>query len=72
VKVTVTVPRTGLVAAFVDAKGRGTLTKSITAEGEPSPHVFEFTGVPAGITRRVGINVITERGLQSCVLPSSS
>jgi hypothetical protein len=69
VKVSVTVPATGLVAAFVDAKGRGTLTKSVTAQGEPGPHVFEFTGVPAAITRRVGVTVITQRGMRSCNLP---
>jgi hypothetical protein len=69
VKVSVTVPATGLVAAFVDAKGRGTLTKSVTAQGEPGPHVFEFTGVPAAVTKRVGVTVITEGGLRTCDLP---
>jgi hypothetical protein len=69
VKVTVTVPATGLVAAFVDAKGRGTLTKSVTAQGEPGSHVFEFTGVPAAVTKRVGVTVITESGPQTCDLP---
>ncbi|MGI8334644.1 hypothetical protein ACRYCC_32225 [Actinomadura scrupuli] len=68
-KVSVTVPATGLVAAFVEAKGRGTLTKSVTAGGERGPHVFEFTGVPAAITRRIGITVITPGGLQTCDLP---
>ena len=70
-KVSVTVPATGLVAAFVEAKGRGTLTKSVTAGGEQGPHVFEFTGVPAAITRRIGITVITPSGLQTCDLPIS-
>jgi hypothetical protein len=69
VKVSVTVPATGLVAAFVEAKGRGTLTKSVTAGGPAGPHVFEFTGVPAAITRRVGVTVITGSGLQTCDLP---
>jgi hypothetical protein len=70
VKVSVTVPANGLVAAFIEAKGRGTLTKSVTAQGETGPHVFEFTGVPISITKRVGVTVITDSGLQTCDLPT--
>jgi hypothetical protein len=70
VEVSVTVPATGLIAAFVEARGRGTLTKSVTGEGAPGSHVFEFTGVPAAITKHVGVTVILSGGSQTCDLPS--
>jgi hypothetical protein len=65
VKVSVVVPPAGQVAAFVEAKGRFPVSKSVTDTG---PHVFEFTGVPEPITRRIGVNVRTGQGMQTCYL----
>jgi hypothetical protein len=67
VKVTVDFPGNGYVAAFVELEGRDTVTKSATNTG--TPQSFLFTGVPASITRRIGVTVITQVGMQTCDVP---
>jgi hypothetical protein len=66
--VTVKFPGSGYVAAFVEATGRESVTKSATNTGKPQ--TFVFPGVPENITRRVGVTVITGAGLQTCDVPA--
>lgn len=67
VKVTVDFPGNGYVAAFVELEGQNTMTKSATNTG--TPQSFLFTGAPASITRRIGVTVITQMGMQTCEVP---
>src|SRR5512139_1133194 len=53
----------GYISAFVEREGSGTVTKSASGAGE---HVFAFTGVPASITRAVGLTTIGKGGLATC------
>jgi hypothetical protein len=68
ITVTVKFPGSGYVAAFVEATGRESVTKSATNTGKPQ--TFVFPGVPENITRRVGVTVITGAGLQTCDVPA--
>ncbi|MCW2905097.1 MAG: hypothetical protein JWO67_7362 [Streptosporangiaceae bacterium] len=70
IRVTVNFPGTGYVAAFVEATGRESMTKSATNTGRPQ--TFDFPGVPADITQRVGVTVITGAGLRTCDVPAKN
>jgi hypothetical protein len=67
VKVTVHFPGNGYVAAFVELAGRDTMTKSATNAGQIQS--FVFTGVPATITRRIGVTAITQMRMETCDVP---
>jgi hypothetical protein len=68
ITVTARFPGTGYVAAFVEATGRESVTKSATNTGRPQ--TFVFPGIPESITRRVGVTVVTGAGLQTCDVPA--
>jgi len=69
VKVSVTKPQTGLVAAYIQIKGQDTpLTQSFTADGTKGKHVFVFTGVPAAQVQKISVGIISTVTLQNCDL----
>lgn len=73
VKVTVTLPATGIVSASVQLKGQGSPeTKALNVAGEQSPHVFEFTDVPAAQTQSISVSVLSDTDFKTCTLAKQS
>jgi hypothetical protein len=69
VKVSVTKPTTGLVAAYIQIKGQDTpLTQSFAADGTKGKHAFTFTSVPAPQVQKISVGVISTVTLQNCDL----
>jgi hypothetical protein len=69
VRVTVTLPPTGIVSASILIKGQGAAqTKALNVAGEQSPHVFEFTGAPAALTESISVSVLSGTDFKTCAL----
>lgn len=68
-KVSVTLPPSGVVSASVQLKGQGQpQTRALNVAGESSPHVFEFTDIPAAQIQSVSVSVLTGTDFKTCVL----
>lgn len=68
-KVSVTLPPSGVVSASVQLKGQGQpQTKALNVAGEQSPHVFEFTDIAAPQIQSISVSVLTGTDFKSCVL----
>jgi hypothetical protein len=68
-KVSVTKPASGLVAAYVQLKGQASPeTQSFTADGTKGKHVFEFPNTPASLVQKISVGVISTVTLQNCDL----
>jgi hypothetical protein len=69
-KVSVTLPASGMVSAQVQVKGEiEPQIKSVDAAGEQSPHIFEFDNVPAASTQSIAVSVMTSSAFKTCTLP---
>lgn len=63
ITVRATLAGTGYVAVFVELDGRSNQSKSESGAGS---HTFTFAGVPAAITKDVGLTTISQAGMVTC------